>query len=205
MNLKESFRYQSYLERLMREASESIQKRDHCLTVERYHKRHKADPDAEDMTETVEVDKFFSNNDVMRFMLTLIEEREKLTRAISRAKENLDIDIDAAIEANKFRQIFAHSTKLMLRCTESTKTVQGIGYKFNVAGDQTQYYYDIDVISKEAFDRNFAKESSKKAIMEADKTSADIDAAMINAVVDYQPMFDVNDSFEDVMSEFTAQ
>lgn len=39
-------------------------------------------------------------------------------------------------------------------------------------------------------------------ITAADKTSAEIDSAMINTVVDYNPVFDVNDSFEDVMSEF---
>lgn len=42
-------------------------------------------------------------------------------------------------------------------------------------------------------------------ITAADKTSAEIDSAMINTVVDYTPVFDVNDSFEDVMAEFIAK
>ena len=37
---------------------------------------------------------------------------------------------------------------------------------------------------------------------EADKASAEIDSAMINSVVDYEPRFDVNETFEDVMAEF---
>ena len=40
-------------------------------------------------------------------------------------------------------------------------------------------------------------------ISKADKTSADIDAAMINTAVDYTPIYNVNDSFDDVMAEFT--
>ena len=38
----------------------------------------------------------------------------------------------------------------------------------------------------------------------ADKTSSDIDAAMINTDVDYTPIYDVNEAFEDVMEEFIA-
>lgn len=39
-------------------------------------------------------------------------------------------------------------------------------------------------------------------ISAADKTSAEIDAAMINTVVEYEPVYDVNESFDDVMAEF---
>ena len=54
MNLKESFRYQNFLDMMMRAASASIQQRDHCLKVTKTHLRNKANPDASDVTETVE-------------------------------------------------------------------------------------------------------------------------------------------------------
>ena len=38
----------------------------------------------------------------------------------------------------------------------------------------------------------------------ADKVSAEIDAALINTQVEYEPPFNVNDSFDDVMEEFLA-
>lgn len=47
-----------------------------------------------------------------------------------------------------------------------------------------------------------AKEAMKKIAAEADVISAKIDEAMVNAVVHYNPPYDVNDSFEDVMAEF---
>ena len=53
MNLKESFRYQNFLDMMMRAASASIQQRDHCLKVTKTHLRSKANPDASDVTETV--------------------------------------------------------------------------------------------------------------------------------------------------------
>ena len=42
MNLKESFRYQNFLDMMMRAASASIQQRDHCLKVTKTHLRSKA-------------------------------------------------------------------------------------------------------------------------------------------------------------------
>ena len=44
----------------------------------------------------------------------------------------------------------------------------------------------------------------RNLIQDADKTSAEIDAAMINTQVEYDAPFDVNDSFEDVMTEFLS-
>ena len=86
MNLKESFRYQNFLDMMMRAASASIQQRDHCLKVTKTHLRSKANPDASDVTETVEGEVFFANDDVVAFMAWLVKEREKLTTAIYRLR-----------------------------------------------------------------------------------------------------------------------
>ena len=92
----------------------------------------------------------------------------------------------------------------MLRYTPSKKVEQGRDYKFNVEGNQTPYIYDIEVVTEEAYNRTVAKKTMRDMISAADKTSADIDAAMINTVVEYVPMYDVNESFDDVMAEFMA-
>ena len=85
------------------------------------------------------------------------------------------------------------------------KTVeQGRDYKFNVEGNQTAYYYDIEVESVEAYDKDAAKDLMRDMIATADTNSTLIDAALINTTVDYKPKFDVNDSFEDVMDSFLA-
>ena len=44
----------------------------------------------------------------------------------------------------------------------------------------------------------------RELLSKADKTSAEIDAAMINTTVSYTPPFNVNDSFEDAMEAFVA-
>lgn len=205
MNLKESFRYQNFLDMMMRAASASIQQRDHCLKVTKTHLRSKANPDASDVTETVEGEVFFANDDVIAFMAWLVKEREKLTTAIGAAKASIGFDIDAAIETNKFRQTVNGSIKNMLRYTPTKRVEQGRDYKFNVEGNQTPYIYEIEVVSEEAYDKTGAKTLMREMISKADEVSAAIDAAMINTKVDYEPVFDVNETFDDVMTDFLAK
>lgn len=205
MNLKESFRYQNFLENMLACSGNSLTDREHSLTITKNHLRKKANAEAEDVVETVDYGEFFHNDDVLRFMSRLVEEREKLTNAIGKAKASIGFDLDAAIETNKFRQSVASRVKTMLRFTTSKKMERGTDYKFNVEGNQTMYYYDIEVEAKEAFDRSKAKEIMRNLIQDADKTSAEIDAAMINTQVEYDAPFDVNDSFEDVMTEFLSK
>ena len=205
MNLKESFRYQNFLDMMMRAASASIQQRDHCLKVTKTHLRSKANPDASDVTETVEGEVFFANDDVVAFMAWLVKERDKLTTAIGAAKASIGFDIDAAIETNKFRQTVNGSIKNMLRYTPTKRVEQGRDYKFNVEGNQTPYIYEIEVVSEEAYDKTGAKTLMREMISKADEVSAAIDAAMINTKVDYEPVFDVNETFDDVMTDFLAK
>lgn len=205
MNLKESFRYQNFLENMLAYAGNSLTDREHSLTITKNHLRKKANAEAEDMMETVDVGELFKNDDVLKFMTMLVEERSKLTNAIGKAKASIGFDLDAAIETNKFRQTVANRVKTMLRFTASKRTERGTDYKFNVEGNQTQYYYDIEVKANEAFDRSVAKDTMRKLILEADKVSAEIDSAMINTMVEYDAPFNVNDSFEDVMTDFLSK
>lgn len=206
MNLKESFRYQKFLDNLLNQARRSLCDPDHILKVTKRHLRNAANPDAEDMEEVVELDTpFFPNDDVIRFMEWLVEERQKLSSAIGRAKASVGFDIDAAIDANKFRQIVYGSIKNMLEYHASKSKTQGRDYRFNINGDQTPYYYEIEVTKEEAFNREASRDVMRRMITEADQVSADIDAALINIQVDYDPKFDVNESFNDVMTAFTAE
>ena len=205
MNLKESFRYQNFLENMMAEAGSSLTSREHSLAVTKRHLRNKSNYEAQDMVETVDVGEFYMNDDVLSFMLLLVEERQKLTNAIGRAKASVGFDIDAAVETNKFRQTVAARTKAMLRFVSSKRTEQGRDYKFNVEGNQTPYLYEIEVETTEAFDRGRAKSVVREIMLQADKASAEIDSALINTQVEYEPPFNVNDSFDDVMEEFLAK
>lgn len=204
MNLKESFRYQNYLDRLMTEASASLIARDHCIKVVKNHLKSKTNPEATDKEEVVAREEFFNNDYVMSFMVWLIEERKKLTEAINCAKDTLDFDPDAAVESNKFRQSASGAIKAMLRHTPTSRTASERDYKFNVEGNQMPYVYDVEIVETDDYNRSEAKKLLRDIMITADKNSADVDTAMVNTQVEYDPLFDVNDSFEDVMASFVS-
>ncbi len=125
-----------------------------------------------------------------------------MSKAIGAAKRQREIDIAAAVETNKFRQMVSRDINKMCRCKAAKRKERGIGYKFNAEGNQNPYYYDIEITSEINFDKANAKSIARKMLADADKTSADIEFAMINAVVNYNPPFDINDGYEDVLMFF---
>ena len=204
MNLKESFRYQKFLNTLMANASASIVAVDHCLKTVKVHKRNAVNPDAEDMTEEVEVPAFIPNDTMILFMSYLVDEREKLSIAIGKAKASIGFDIDAAVETNKFRQSLHSSIRRMMRYAPGKSKSQARGYKFDINGVQQAYIYDVETTTSENYTKDTAKALMRNMITTADDVSARVDAALINTTVEYDPPYDVNESFEDVLETFVS-
>lgn len=184
MNLKESFRYQKFLDGLMRSAVSNLQNPYHSLKTTKVHLRHAVNPEAEDMTEVVEDGEFVPNDTVLAFMAHLIDEREKLSIAISKAKQGIGFDTDAAIETNKFRQMLNGAVRQMLRHVGTKR---------------------VEITTTENYDKDAAKKLMRETIAKADEVSAAVDAAMINTVVGYEPPYDVNETFDDVLDTFVQK
>ena len=104
MNLKEAFRYQNFLDRMMLSVRDSISQKDHALKTTETHFRSAANPEAEDRVEEVNKGEFYQNDDVIRLGLKLIDEKKTLSYAITQAKLSCGVNIDAESETNKFRQ-----------------------------------------------------------------------------------------------------
>lgn len=202
MNLKEAFHYQNFLNSLMNLATLSI-KSGGALKVTKKHLRSKANPEARDVEEEVEPTDYIPVEAYVKFMDSLIEAKAALTEAISDAKSGLDFDIDAAVETNKIRQSAHNSLKRILNINKAyTRTERDSDYKFNAEGNQVSYVYDVEVTATEMFDRKTIKDKTKELITKSDGVSAMIDMAMVNTTVSYVPVFDVNDSFEDIIAGF---
>lgn len=202
MNLKESFRYASYLETLASNASGNLRLSTHALTTTKIHRKSAVDPEAKDITETVDNGDFVANNDLIRFLQFVIAERDKLGKAITAAKNNCGFDIDNAVAVNKMRQRVADDIKRMLSYKASkTKNIAN-GYRFNVAGDQTSYRYEVEIVDEENFDRKASKAVMTAMLEESDATSAEIDRVLVTTNVDFMPHFSVNDSFDDAVESY---
>lgn len=205
LSLKESFRYQKFLNSLMDYACNSIKSRERSLTTTETHKKSVMNPDAKDeVREITSETEFTCNDDVIDFILWLIGEKRKLSNAISEAKAGSEFDTDAAVETNKFRHEAEQAINVMLMYKPTTKKWKGTDYKFNAEGNQTPYYYDVEITTKEAYDKDKAKKILKELSKESNELSIKIDSGVINTMVDYEPMFDVSEPYDDVVAEFAS-
>lgn len=202
MNLKESFRYQKFLETLMTQSQVNLTTVSHCLMTEKHHMRSAVNPDASDEVELVDDGEFVGNDTVMKFMRHLVDERTKLSKAIGEAKAGIGFDLDAAVESNKFRQNVHSAIRNMLRYVPTKQKRQERGYKFDINGVQQAYLYDVEVMTTERYNKEEAKRLMRTMIQEADKVSSEVDAALINTEVQYVPPYDVNDSYDDCIEAF---
>ena len=208
MNLKEAFRFQNKLESLIMN-TESILDDEDCVTLtKRTYLYKKANPDAENETVTIipDTEYYRQLNEMIEFAVYLLDQREKLSEAINKAKRGLPLDLDGEVSLNRYRQRLSESFRRMARIKsrEVTETNGGVGYRFNNEGNQVAYKCDVKRVTTINFNRNTVRKYAAQLSEKADIASAEIDRCMINYEVDYQPEFDVNDSFDEVFEKFTA-
>jgi hypothetical protein len=202
MNLKESYRYANYLDNLLITAHQYLSNRGFVTTTIEEHLRSKANNEASDEVITAQkpYDVDFTPNDVIDFAVKVIKEKESLQDAIAKAKAGTEINIDNAISMNKKKQQFVYALNNIVDIKPSEKQKQGSDYKFNFQdGNQIRYYYNVIEKTSIQFDRNDVKGLIKKISKECDEVSAKLDAIEINTAVNFEPTYDVNDKFEDVV------
>lgn len=209
MNLKEAFRYQNKLQRLMEEAQYILAKDRNVTKVENTALRHKVNPEAEDETTVEMPDTEYAEQitEVAVFLMFLLGEKERLSRAIRTAKQGMDMDFDGEVSLNAKRQeiagIFRHMGEI--RCSENLLSGAGVGYKFNAEGNQVSYRCDLKKVTTINFDRNKVRAYAAGLHKKADQISAELDRCMVNTAVSYDAPFDVNDSFAEVLQWHTEQ
>ena len=203
MNLKEAFRYQNKIERLMCEAKDILSHERNVTKVENTSLRHKVNPDATDETtlELPETEYADQITEIAVFLMFLLDEREKLSRSIREAKKTMDIDFDGEVSLNAKRQTIADVFRRMseIRCSEKLHPNMGVGYKFNAEGNQVSYRCDLKTVTTINFDRNKVRAYAAGLSKKADLISAELDKSMVNTEVDYESSFDVNDTFAEVL------
>ena len=209
MNLKEAFRFQNKLESLIMN-TENILDDEDCVTLtKRTYLYKKANPDAENETVTIipDTEYYRQLNEMIEFAVYLLDQREKLSEAINKAKRGLPLDLDGEVSLNRYRQRLSETFRRMARIKsrEVTETNGGVGYRFNNEGNQVAYKCDVKRVTTINFNRNTVRKYAAQLSERADSASSEIARCMINYEVDYQPEFDVNDSFDEVFEKFTAK
>lgn len=204
MYLKEAFRYQNFINRLISQTMSYLSYEKNVTRITQEHMRKKVNPEAENETVDMTTMRQFTYevNDLIRFLERFMEEREKLTAAISAAKAGCDVDIDAEIANNKTRQGVVSTLNRMAAIKPNEKMTRATDYKFNAEGNQVPYTYEVKEVSTIDFDRNRVKAIAKEMAAKCDEVSAGIDKIMVELAVDYTPWYSINDSYEDVVEQF---
>ena len=201
MNLKESYRYANYLDSLLRRAYTYLGNTGFVTTTVEEHLRSKSNPDVDD--ETIEVQKpydvEFTPNQVIDFVVKVLDEKEKLSDAIAKAKSTTEINIDNAVAMNKKKQGFVSVLNGIADIKPSETKTTSKSYKFDINGEQKPYVYDVNRKTSIDFDRTDVRNLIKKYLKETDEISSKLDLIEITTQVDIEPRFDVNDKFEELV------
>ena len=206
MNLKEAFRYQNKLQTLMFEA-QGILENDRNITKTQttvFHKKVMPELENESIVDVAPSEYADRINDVVAFLMHLLDEREKLAKCIHDAKAALPIDMDNEVSLNGKRQGIASVLRHMvdLRSTEQLLASGGTGYRFNAEGNQVSYRCDAKRVTTINFDRNKMRSYLATLNKKSDEISAELDRCMVNSEVAYEATFDVNDSFATVFEAY---
>ena len=207
MNLKEAFQAQNKIERLFDFVSGYLDDEKNLISTTEKHLRSKAAEGQLDEKIDIIVDNKFPPDKVIDFLLMLIDEREKLAKAIHNAKSSMKFDLDSAVDVNKKRHSAAETLR-QLRNFKSSSLLDknaGVGYVFNKEGNQTTYRYDIERVKTIDYDRNRVRELIKKVQKEANKVSNEIDAALVNTTVKYKLPFDMQASNLEIIEDFVSK
>ena len=206
MNLKEAFRFQNKLGTLMDEAQGILGREANITKVENTYLRQKVYDGAENETVVDTPPTEFADRitDVVKFVMHLMDQREKLSMAIHAAKNALPIDMDSEVGLNAKRQEVARVLKRMADVRNSEVVINGggNGYRFNQEGNQVSYRCDVRRVTTINFDRKVARNFAAEMNRKADAVSAELDRCMVNSEVAYEAPFDVNDSFAEIFGAY---
>ena len=201
MNLKESYRYANYLDGLLSTAYTYLRNKGFVTTTVEEHLRKQSNPDVEN--ETIEVQKpfdvEFKPNQVIDFVVRVLNEKNKLSDAIAEAKSTTEINIDNAISMNKKKQAFVSVLNGIADIKPSEIKTTSKSYKFDINGEQKPYVYDVNRKTSIDFDRTDVRNLIKKYLKETDEISAKLDLIEITTQVDFTPTWDVNEKFEELV------
>ena len=195
MNLKEAFQAQNKLGELMGYIILYLSDSDNVMTITEKHLRSKALAGQQDesVDASCKAEEGFDVGRLLGIWEELMEEKNRLSTAIGKAKADMDFSLDAAVDENKSRRAFL-STLQGLANRKSTHELEkgaGRGYVFNNEGNPTSYCYDIDRIMTIDYDRSKVRAMVKELNRLSNEVSIKIDEALLRTPVDYTPRFDL--------------
>lgn len=215
MNIKEAGHYAKHLSSLIFSLTMQLNMDANLYNTTENHLRLSANPDAvNEEIKVINENKLpCSIHDLSHLIKSLIEEKNQLALAIEAGKNSIKLDwvengtkltIDSAVEFNKNLREFANRLKGISNCKSSETKKTGKGKKFNVEGNQVDYYYDVEVIKTIDFDKKVVVDLYKKTLEKTDIISKQIDSALLKDAIIFTPSYSIYDNMEDIIEKYIA-
>ena len=132
MILKEAYRYQNHLTDYLRRIADYLRRECNVMLITEEHLRSKAHSDALDETTDNLADRMMDvkADTIVDFGVAVLDEKQKLCKAIDNAKFEHCRNVDSDIAMNKSRQLFIATLNGMAACKNRERTTSGIAYCF---------------------------------------------------------------------------
>lgn len=204
IDFNDACRYQNHLRDLFTEVVLLLSDNDFITTTVNTHHMSDANKVMSDKVEVVSGpfdDLGITPEKVVDLALDIISERENLANAISIAKAQADLQIDAACMANKDKRTLVSYLNNMGKKKSRETEGNGTFYALNeVDGKQTPFIYKITTVEKINYDRNKVKGIANRLNREMKETSKEIDRYNLDIQVDFEPRWSEEDSIEDILT-----
>ncbi len=175
---------------------------DYLVSTTKLHRFSELGDGREDETEELEPVYNVPAKTVISFISRIAREKEDLSEAIAAAKRGVTDDIDVLREVNIAIRSACRGLEYAARAKTVKKKTQEMTYRFDANGVQQPCRYSVDVTKEPAVDVDNVRTELSRLRAEADKNSEAIDLAMVTTKVAYVPIFDVNDSYDNVIADF---
>lgn len=199
MNLRESFQYMNFLDTNISKVNMMLYDESNLVTVEQEHLKKAANPNAEDEKITKPKDLRCSPMDLINFLDELMEEKEKVSKAIYEAKSKTEVNLDHAVSINKAKQKQLNTLKRLVILKPSESEGFDYDYMINNEGNQVQYKYKVKQVKTIDYDRNKVRNKYRALSKECEEMSTLIDKIQINTEVDCEPKWRISDTLDDML------
>lgn len=203
ITLKKAFETQNTYKQLFNEARFFLMDSTNVTRITENSYKSKATKNEEDelgvvvpKNSTIECD-VLTMVDFAQFMA---KEIGKLTTAINTAKAASDYDGKIAI--NSVDRSLLEAVSFLANLKPSEKTQRTTGFTFNAEGNQVSYYFDKTTVTEIDYDRKAVKAIERKLRKGCSDVSDNIDELQLTIKVDYDPIFQNGDTFEDAIEVY---
>lgn len=204
MTLKEAFRYSKYVEDCLSRSSWTMEK--NSMQTIFHHLYSKVD-NREDEEEIVEPTVPVTTEEMITLTMSFAQEKGRISRAINDYKAKLmenGIDLDSMMALNRVTRRLVVSYRAMLANEERVIKQQGTGYRFNAEGNQTSFLYEMQEEHKYTFNEESLRQKVRALTEKCDETSKVIDQLLVEDNIEFDPLYDFNDSISEIYKKVVA-